>query len=181
MCVLWSSNSGQTTSQYTCCLSSARGQGSNQGHKRRTGLHCHHPAISARAEMTANTGASHPRTVRVHPQHGSHTMVSSARVGVVFSTWTCVCFSGGGAVRESQPSLQHALVPQSHTLCCERQGGMAVGGCTPVLARHAGTARRTLSTRGTAGKRPGYRRPAPQAAPVPQSGPHGPWASNVGC
>jgi hypothetical protein len=102
-------------------------------------------------------------------------------VGVVFSTWTCVCFSGGGAVRESQPSLQHALVPQSHTLCCERQGGMAVGGCTPVLARHAGTARRTLSTRGTAGKRPGYRRPAPQAAPGRQSDHRGPWASSVGC
>jgi hypothetical protein len=134
----------QTTSQYTCCLSSARGHGSNQGHKRRTGLHWHHPALSARAEMTATTGASHPRTVRVHPKHGSHTMVSSARVGVVFSTWTCVCFSGGGAVRESQPSLQHALVPQSHTLCCERQGGVAGGVCTPVLARHAGTPRRSI-------------------------------------
>ena len=134
----------QTTSQYTCCLSSARGHGSNQGHKRRTGLHWHHRAIAARAEMTATPGANHPRMVRVHPKHGSHTVVSSPRVGVVFSTWTGVCFSGGGAVRESQSSLEHAPVPQSHTRCCERQGGVAVGVCTPALARHTGTTRRCL-------------------------------------
>ena len=72
----------------------------------------------------------------MHPQHGSHTVVSSPRVEVVFSTWTGVCFSGGGAVRESQSSLEHAPVPQSHTRCCERQGEVAVGVCTPLGRLH---------------------------------------------
>src|SRR5215510_1970784 len=36
--------------------------GRHLAHNRPTGLHCHNPEISARAEMTAHTGASHPRT-----------------------------------------------------------------------------------------------------------------------
>jgi hypothetical protein len=78
------------------------------------------------------------------------------------------------------PRWNTTRFPQSRTRGCERQGGVAVGVCPPVLARQVGTPGDALSTRGTAGKRRGYRRPAPPAAPGRQSGPHGPWASSVG-
>jgi hypothetical protein len=92
--------------------------------------------------MTATIGASHPRTARVHSKHVSQTVVIAARVGVVFSTWTCICLSGGGAVCESPPypSLEYAPVSPVPPLCGERQGGVAVGVCTPILARHTGLA-----------------------------------------
>ena len=75
--------------------------GINIAHNNPTGLKCHNPEISARAEMMATTEASHPRTARVHPKNVSHNVVISARVGVVFSTWTGVCLSVRCAVRES--------------------------------------------------------------------------------
>jgi hypothetical protein len=53
--------------------------GRHLSHNRPTGLHCHNPEISARAEMTAHTGASHPRTARVH-QRMSPITLSSQRV-----------------------------------------------------------------------------------------------------
>src|SRR5215475_8547781 len=53
--------------------------GRHLAHNRPTGLHCHNPEISARAEMTAHTGASHPRTAHVH-QRMSPITLSSQRV-----------------------------------------------------------------------------------------------------
>ena len=98
---------------------------------------------SARAEMTATTGqAIRGRYVCTHSM-APILMVSSARVGVVFSTWTCVCFSGGGAVRESQPLCNTPWSPSlTRSAASARVGWRAV--CTPVLARHAGTPRRSI-------------------------------------
>src|SRR5688572_8974223 len=104
--------------------------------------------------MTATPGGSPPRTARVHSKHGFHTVVIAARVGVVFATWTGVCLSGGGAVRESPPSpaLEHDPVPPvSHSLL--RAPGWGGGRCVHPCLRPACRPSDALSTRGTAGKR----------------------------
>jgi hypothetical protein len=127
------------------CGGTNSGRG-NPCHNRRAGPNCHNSEMSARAEMTANTGASHPRTACVHPKHVSHIVVISARVEVVFSIWTGVCLSGGYTIRENHPppSLEHDPVPPgSHALL--RGPGWSGGRCgRPVLARHAGPVQHCL-------------------------------------
>jgi hypothetical protein len=67
--------------------------------------------------MTAHTGASHLRTARVHPKNVFHNVVISARMEVVFSTWTCVLlWRICSPLGHPYPSLEHDPVPQYRTL-----------------------------------------------------------------